>query len=618
MCGPLSTPSGRPIPSISPMPSPIQSTGVPLKTPDPTPSPGVDGICYTDPHCRTFDGLTYDCQANGEFTMVKSEIFEFEVQVRFRGPDSNGTVTKGVAVSSKNAPVVQVSMAFTGSSTFETVASCPIILFVDGIITPFHEGTGSANVTVSRPTDTFMHILLLNGVSVDFGVQKSSKFGCFFENMRVFLPSDVIAGGDIIGLLGTPNGNPFDDWTDRSGTVLPPPRSQEHRLFQLAYDYCTRHWCIRSVSDSLFTYEAGTTFSDFNLCDVKFGKEPDFTKASEELRELCGEDTACLVDGLAGDIADARNALSVQAVDDASEVTARTLRFRPPTVAAGVTVNVRVTLDMSERGPGVADVTRFVLYRIDSDSGERISDSLLRLVDDGSVISSDVEAGDFVFNNFLALVSDKAGERLSFQAYPVDVEGDPIFNSPLLTTAMGAVRVYSTVSKLGSIGEEDQREVSVDSLVGLGIVAQYSWPNDKPDLDTATEFLGMEVGYNCSEDIEKDSPFLTFSGDDTSEGGTETAGVLLDSAKAEGKWTGSVVITFRAQWFKNVNHGPATLRTMLSAEGSGDEVRGSGMSLPISPGTGEGCASKIVARMVVKYSDDGATLRLLKTGEEIE
>ena len=40
--------------------------------------------CWGDPHCYTFDGLEYDCQGIGDFTLIKSlESPDFEIQARF-------------------------------------------------------------------------------------------------------------------------------------------------------------------------------------------------------------------------------------------------------------------------------------------------------------------------------------------------------------------------------------------------------------------------------------------------------------------------------------------------------------------------------------------------------
>lgn len=77
-------------PTVAPVASPIAaptlpSTGPNMKT---TAVPGAvvktkTSCAVGDPHIYTFDGLAYDCQAEGEFTLMKSTITQREVQGRF-------------------------------------------------------------------------------------------------------------------------------------------------------------------------------------------------------------------------------------------------------------------------------------------------------------------------------------------------------------------------------------------------------------------------------------------------------------------------------------------------------------------------------------------------------
>lgn len=84
------------------------------------------------------------------------------------------------------------------------------------------------------------------------------------------------------------------------------------RVQKAAYEYCTRNWCIRNATDSLFTYGAGDSHAARNECDAPF-KEVDIFAASPALRRICGGNIACLIDGLAtNSTEDAQLALDVE------------------------------------------------------------------------------------------------------------------------------------------------------------------------------------------------------------------------------------------------------------------------------------------------------------------
>lgn len=598
------SPSPSPTPTRTPTPTPTQS-------PSPTPSPGTDSSVYTDPHLRTFDGLSFDCQGIGEFTMVKSDSLNFEVQARFRGPNTQGTVTKGIAVQYKNKKTVQVSIRFNQTSPSVDILSCPVLMYVGGMAIDITDGTGEEDgIQVAVSTTGSVLITIPNGATISFRVRTSSVFGCYFEFLRTFLPSDVVRDGNVIGLLGTPNGNPFDDWMTRSGETVALPSSRNDRLFEPAYNYCTSNWCITAEEDSLFTYEEGTTFSDFNECDAPFGNPPNFDDASPALRALCGEDSACLIDGLVGNIEDARSALISQAQDDEGEVTARPMRFRPPIVAVESTVNVLVTVDVRDRSSSaLSGLESFDLFRVDNESGERQGVAIVRLFDDGSAVTSDEEADDLVFTNVIAVRSTVPGERQSFQAVPI-INGSPDTTSDLVVTALNGIRSYSRVSNIGEVGE-DRRVVTIESIDGLELFAEYTWPADQEDLDTGTEFADEKVGFQCGPLI---TEYMTFSGDDTTLGGSETVEIRLSAAREDGVWEDSVSVVFNAGWFEPPNRGPASLRMVLRPQGTESEIPNSGLSLPISPGVQDGCSTNLVATLSVDVAADGVTLTLSEPG----
>ncbi len=547
---------------------------------------GQQATCFTDPHCRSFDGLSFDCQAIGEFTLAKSKALGFEMQARFRGADTRGTVTKGIAIKAPKAPTVQLSMAFNKISGGTKIAGCPVLFYVNGQKKPLGSGTGSKLVQVTID-GLKLKVQYENGIRVESSVYESPNSGCYFEFMTLFVPDPIIKANSFTGLFGKPNKNPFDDWRSRTDVVIPPPKNYEESLFDRAYQYCTKNWCIRDKEDSLFTYEQGTTFRDFSKCDMPFGEPLHFEGASAELLSLCGTDPACLVDGMLGGVEDARAALGVQASIDEQTSALSPFRFDPAIVTVESPMNVRVTVDISKRPAKVKQgIKSFNVYKVNSHTGAVVKPFLVKLFDDGSEVHEDPFAGDGIFSNVLAIVSNTAGETLSYRAIPVFKDGERT-SSPVAITAIDAIRSYSLASRLGAKGETET-SMKIGSIAGLEMLVKYSWPQDQFDLDTSTMFLNHNVGFSCSSN----NAYLSFGGDDTSGGGAETVIVKLDKAKLDKKWTKNTKILFRSGWYSSSSKGPATLRMILRDSNSKKEIQGTLLQTAITPGKNQNCASK--------------------------
>lgn len=585
--------------SGSPSPSPVSS---PSLRPSPSATPGRRSSCYTDPHLRTFDGLTYDCQASGEFTLVTSRDRQFEVQTRFSGRNPTGSVTTGVAVSFDSAPVVQVSIAVNDASPSTRIRNCPVLLYVDGSSRDVLSGSGQNGeviVEASASTGRFNILYTAIGASVSFRVQTSVFFGCYFEAVSVFLPETFINDNTITGLLGSPNGDISDEWMKKDGSPLPAPRTVAERLFKVAYDYCIANWCIKNEAKSLFTYENGSSHASFDKCNRPYTSPPDLSSASPALRALCGTDKACLIDGIVGDIEDAENTLNVQAEVDRSTSSSSIFQFDPPLVAVESAENIRITLDVSDfSAEQVRNLQQFQVFRVNSDTGALASSLSVVLEDNGLAINSDDDPGDLIFSNILALRSENAGEVFAFRAFPV-INGSLNRSSALVFTALNAVRSYSIRSGIGG-GSSKTTSVTVGSLSGLELLVRYSWEPTERDLDTGTTFIGTTVGFNCGPP----SQYIRFSGDDTSTGGTETIVVSLGMARADKQWNRSTIVDFNAGWYNRESSSPATLRMSLRDISSGTEVPQTGLALVISPGTQTGCSTTLVAQLAITVRDE--------------
>lgn len=585
----------------------VSSTSpTPTSSPTRTPCPECDGKTYTDPHLRTFDGLYYDCQAIGEFVMVKSTSKKLDIRALFIGRDTSGTVTKGVVVTWKNAPKVQVSVALTDTSMSSPISSCPVQMFVDGEYRDVLDGESLGKMVSVKVVERSVQIELSNGIKVSFSVYKSGSFGCYFEWLNFYIPIEFITGGNIVGLLGTPNRNPYDDWMKTDGTPIIISGSTD-LIYEEAYNYCTDNWCINQQTDSLLTFSNGSTFSDFNQCNVPYGGRPDFSSASEALINLCGTDVACLIDGLAGDLSDAQNALEVQAEIENEVGTSSAFRFEPSSLEVGSTQNVLITLDVRQEPAASREgLTQFAVYKIDSTDGSIDGPVILTLDDGGQQSAGDNTAGDLIFSNILAIRSSTVGETFSYRAVPVFDAEDR--SSQLTITRLNAIRIYSTQSGVGKRGDNGG-QITVATLDGLQLVAHYTWPTDQRDLDTATQFLDEKVGYDCGSSSRNYTEFIT--GDDTSSGGTETIVMRIGDARSDGAWGRKTIISFAAGWYNGRGTGPATLSTVLRDQSTNGEIEGTALTVAIDPGSQNGCASQPVAQMVI-IATNQVVLKLTK------
>lgn len=585
------------------------STGC-MESPTPTPvSPvagdGVEASLFTDPHLRTFDGLSFDCQATGEFILVQATPSGPMIRGRFSGPTTSGSVTTGLVASEPDAPKVQFSIAApseTGVS--ELFRGCPLRFYIDGASQALSSTPiGGSGGQVDFDEVGKVQVVLPSGTRLAFRVTTSPTFGCFFESFTVRLPRSIISSKTVTGLLGTPNQDPTDDWNSADGMPIELPSSRG-LVFEQAYNYCTQNWCVSDEADSMFVYDSGSSFAAFNKCNAPYEAQVDLTSASPALQDLCAGNVACLVDGLVtGNNTDAALALEVQAGLDASGSVGSPLKFEPAVVLQGAATNVRVEVDVSSDGLLSADVEAYNVYRIDATSGKATGVSVLTLVDDGAVSSSDDVAGDKIFHNELAVQPAVGEAELGFIARPV-IGGVESTEAGLVFTALSGVRAYSAASGLiSTIPTGTATTANVDSLEGLVLDVAFSWPTDQRDLDTGTEFLSETVGFGC----ESKTDFSEWFADNTSAGGTERSEVKLGASLAAGEWAGSTTVTLRAGWYNSSNGtGPATARMALRRAATGEVLDSTALGTAISPGTQSGCAEQVVAVLTVVVGEDGA------------
>jgi von Willebrand factor type D domain len=253
---------------------------------------------WGDPHLVTFDGLAYDCQAEGEMILTKTLGSDLlEVQGRFTpwGSHSYVTVTTGLVIKVRGLPKIQVSLDAESSMRF----------LVNGTEAPVANGIGyeakqeGSSIVIAVPS-LCIYLQVHDGGS--------------YLNYDLSVGKSALSGATVVGLFGIPNGNSSDDWMMPDGTPLG-VADGSNLLFETAYKYCTSTWCIRNASASLFSYLEGESFAGYSKCDKTYDSTIETVLASPPqcLVDSCGQDNQeCILEGIAMGRAGVENARNVK------------------------------------------------------------------------------------------------------------------------------------------------------------------------------------------------------------------------------------------------------------------------------------------------------------------
>lgn len=213
------------------------------------------GDTWGDPHLSTFDQVKYDFQAKGEFVLARSESAGFEVQVR-QQPMTGRPVTFNKAVAVRLGdhvigfyadPAAGPALTLDGVGT-EIAANTTLSLADGGTIE--RVVGGRRNQYILRPPSGTSYVRIRRGS----------------DHFNLFVHGDP-AIADWQGLLGSPDGNPHNDFRLRNGIQLssPPSFTELYDCNQLAcfaYDD-PQGWLIRDPAESLFLYAPGQGPLDF-------------------------------------------------------------------------------------------------------------------------------------------------------------------------------------------------------------------------------------------------------------------------------------------------------------------------------------------------------------------
>jgi len=128
-------------------------------------------------------------------------------------------------------------------------------------------------------------------------------------NAIVTVPVVKPDSSQMVGLLGSIDGNANNDWMHPDGTVLAETPLGHP---QAEYDYCTVNWCIRDPAESLFTYEPGYNHASFSLCDLPYTPGSSLDQVPQEILTICNRNVACIIDAMNANVHMANNANQIR------------------------------------------------------------------------------------------------------------------------------------------------------------------------------------------------------------------------------------------------------------------------------------------------------------------
>ena len=270
---------------------------------------GETSNSWGDPHVISYNGQKWDCQEEGEFVLTKAELaghpYDFELRSRFTkfGEDIHWSFNSGMVA----AQDVKVEISFAGEATEKSnmFSGLPVNFYVDGQKRWLHQGSGDHRVQVSVDGYNIHIFFTTTGISIRVLIRPISVSGHITSlipgsmSTYICMPDDNHAITNIMGLTGSPE----HVWLDSAGNKISSPSNKD--------DFCVEQWCVKDETDSLFTFEEGTsyTFDHYNGCTAARRQlknrdlvEVDLTWSEEhaDIWEICGpkNDTACLLDGI--------------------------------------------------------------------------------------------------------------------------------------------------------------------------------------------------------------------------------------------------------------------------------------------------------------------------------
>jgi YD repeat-containing protein len=208
----------------------------------------LSGHSAGDPHLRTFDGLSYDFQAVGEFMLVRSDAGDLEVQARHGPKGSLGLVSLTTAVA--------VDLA---GDRITITADASLPLRVDGRAVDLPAGTVELahGGSVGRlPTGQYAIVHPDGETTILVTVLGHNRL-----DVQLFLAGS--RAGSVHGLYGDADGDMTNDLASRDGQVVEPTGGD---FTAPLYATFGDSWRV-DVEESLFDYGAGEDTATFTIHD---------------------------------------------------------------------------------------------------------------------------------------------------------------------------------------------------------------------------------------------------------------------------------------------------------------------------------------------------------------
>lgn len=298
-----------------------------------TQAAALTGVCtaskgrvWGDPHFITFDNVKYDCQGHGEFVIAMAKGDDpLAIHGRFvrrRKGSAKPTVTEALAIQvSNDVPIIHVAVPeqkVNGQCQFSFSIGKEEAKLNTTIVDYFKDAKYDGKVNVfTNPRNVFITFPEQNArVQVTAGGSNR----CVINTNLCLTPEKHGGANNIVGLLGSPNGNGKDDWMNRDGTNRDIPGDKRTRN-KKGHEWCMDNWCIGNSDNSLWSPE---THALHNNCNDK-AADPFFDNpvppevvqacASTESPEECEVDTVAEVQE-GGKVEDAVDAIKCDDEED--------------------------------------------------------------------------------------------------------------------------------------------------------------------------------------------------------------------------------------------------------------------------------------------------------------